>query len=316
MNSKLLFPLPVEHTKRFYQLELDDLGSATKIILASNATETRGQLPIWQEIKKKHPEKLVMISQVDKESIKVQLSDGKFETLSLRSDDAIAELVNSDELLLDVSGLQHNLWAPIIKGAVDNEVKLKVLYAEPDSYKLHPAPASASLFDLSASFEGLSPLPGFAKLSGPEDENKCIFIALLGFEGNRPERLALQLDPAPKVIPIVGVPGFQAEFPTFTIACNRALLHSYHASSDIRYARASCPFEVYQTLKSIREDFPEHYMYLAPVGTKPHSIGAIRYAIENPEHTEIMFDYPVRKTGRTKGVGLIHIYNFENFNVL
>jgi len=137
---------------------------------------------------------------------------------------------------------------------------------------------------------------------------------MLGFEGDRPERLLLQVDPAPKVIPVVGVPGFQIEFPAFTVACNRTFLEEYRAQSEVRYARASCPFEAYEVLTQIKRDNPDYHMYLAPVGTKPHALGTILYAIANPDRTEVMFDHPVRKAGRTKGIGVIHVYDFGTFN--
>ncbi|MNG00824.1 hypothetical protein D3C84_837740 [compost metagenome] len=82
----------------------------------------------------------------------------------------------------------------------------------------------------------------------------------------------------------------------------------------MRYARASCPFEAFESLNKIRQDYPDHYMYLALVGTKPHALGAILFAIKNPETSEIMFDYPVKKSGRTQGIGVVHIYDFENFH--
>jgi hypothetical protein len=202
-----------------------------------------------------------------------------------------------------------------LKCAYSMRLPTRVIYAEPESYREHPSPASATLFDLSVKFEGLAPLPGFARLSGPVDERQCVFVAMLGFEGNRPERLLAQVDPTPKVVPVVGVPGFQVEFPAFTVACNREFLDENRAQTEIRLARASCPFEAFQALAEIRTDNPDHYMYLAPVGTKPHALGTILYAIAHPQSTEIMFDHPVRKPGRTKGVGVIHIYDFGAFDV-
>lgn len=112
----------------------------------------------------------------------------------------------------------------------------------------------------------------------------------------------------------MGVPGFQIEFPAYTISCNRNFLSEFRANTEIRHARASCPFEVIDALGKIRRDFQGHYMYLAPVGTKPHALGAIIFAAANEDDTEIMFDHPIRKVGRTGGVGLIHVYNFHDFS--
>lgn len=111
------------------------------------------------------------------------------------------------------------------------------------------------------------------------------------------------------MIPVIGVPGFRLEYPTFTVACNRAFISEYRAQGDIRYARASCPFEAYEVLAALHRDFPQHYMYIAPVGTKPHAVGAIWYSIKHPNMTEIVYDHPFRKPGRTDGIGLVHIYS-------
>lgn len=309
------FPLPSSRTLRFKELVEGDLDSSEVVISAADATENRGQLPLWTCIDKQDPNRVIWVRQPNRENIVVKHGTQEL-TISLRDESAIDKLLSSPRILMDISGLQHHVWAPLLKSIYSRKIRTRVLYAEPESYKAHPSPASATLFDLSVRFDGLEPLPGFAQLSGPSDDSKCLFIAMLGFEGNRPERLVMQVDPTPRIIPVVGVPGFQMEYPAFTIACNRLFLNEYRAHSEVRYARASCPFEAYNTLCSIQRDYPDHYMYLAPIGTKPHALGTILFAIAHPDNTEVMFDHPVRKAGRTKGVGVIHIYDFENFNAL
>lgn len=302
------FPLPYTHTKRLKAIELSDLLPEETVIAADAATEDRGQLQLWKSLKGSGSDKLISLTHsIDSESIQ---ADGANE-MNLRDEDKLDQLTNKNALLIDISGLPHSVWAPLLKSARKQNIPTRIVYAEPESYKPHPSPASATLFDLSVDFSGLAPLPGFVQLSGPPNENKCIFVALLGFEGNRPERLVFQIDPPPKVIPIIGVPGFQLEYPAFTVACNRVFLDDNNAHAELRYARASCPFEAYTELKKIHEDYPDFYMYIAPVGTKPHSLGSILYALDNQRNTEILFDHPIRKAGRTKGVGIIHIYDLS-----
>ena len=309
-----LFTQPLAHTRRFKTLEQDNIYADELVVTAAAATENRGQLPLWSTFAKSNPERIIAISELDKDHISVTGNIGAVAKISLRDEVAIGQVLNSPRVLIDISGLPQHVWAPLLKSAHLKRQRTRVLYVEPKSYKAHPSPASATLFDLSVTFDGLAPLPGFARLVGPEDENRCLFVALLGFEGNRPERLLLQIDPPPKVIPIVGVPGFQIEYPAFTVACNRGLLHDYGAYSEIVFARASCPFEANEALRRIQKNYPGHYMYLAPVGTKPHALGTILFAIANPDTTEIMFDHPVRKAGRTTGIGTIHIYDFGQFD--
>ena len=309
-----MFKLPFTNTRRFIELTETDIYASELIISAADSSEDRGQLPLWRNITISDPDRVIWIRHIDKENIGVRKGQGNEFKISLRNENEIDLLLSSSHIIIDISCLQLHVWAPLLKSAHKQRLHTRILYIEPKSYKAHPSPASSSLFDLSSTYGGLSPLPGFARLGGAEDENKCLFVAMLGFEGNRPERLALQIEPPPTVIPVVGVPGFQIEYPAFTVASNRGLLKDYFAYSEIRFARASCPFSAFQVLLEIQKCYPNHYLYLAPVGTKPHSLGTILFAIINPETTEIMFDHPVTKAGGTKGLGVMHIYDFENFN--
>lgn len=306
-------PLPSLHTKRYKNITLADIHPNEIIISAADSAENRDRLKLWEDLQASDPKRIISIKVLDKESITVTY-DGVEAIVSLRDEDAIERIFVSKEILIDVTGLAHNIWAPLLKSAYARKIRTRILYAEPESYTPHPSPASSAVFDLSVTLEGLAPLPGFVQLSGPDDEDRCLFIAMLGFEGNRPEHLAAQLDPTPKVIPVVGVPGFQLEYPAFTVGCNRMFLDEYQAHSEMRYARASCPFEAFEALTKIHRDYPDHYIYLALVGTKPHAIGSILFAITHAETTEIMFDYPVKKSGRTSGIGIVHVYDFEDFH--
>ena len=50
-------------------------------------------------------------------------------------------------------------------------------------------------------------------------------------------------------------------------------------------------------------------MIIAPLGTKPHAIGAILYAIKNDERVELLYDNPYRNVHRTNGVGRVLVCN-------
>lgn len=302
---------PPEHTLRFDCFRLTDLLSNESVISIETSSEERGQIEAWGELKRVDADRLVLLRDTGPDTVTV-LNSNKHWTALLTDEIRLASLSKSDRVLIDITSLPHHIWAPLLQAHIKAGKKIRVLYVEPDDYKTHPSPASANLFDLSISFGGLSPLPGFAKLTGPTDDEPALFVAFLGFEGNRAERIINQLDPAPRVIPIIGAPGFQINYPAITIACNRSFLGEFDCNADIRLAKASCPFEAFEVLSNIRRDFPDHYLYIAPVGTRPHALGAIKYAIKNENHCEILFDHPVRKSNRTSGRGLIHVFSFSS----
>lgn len=230
------------------------------------------------------------------------------QTINLRDAGQIQALLpTEDPVLIDISGLIHPVWTALVSAARARCSELWVLYAEPKSYRAHPSPASRSVFDLSTEIRGLSPLPGLATITGDEDYAESLFVPFLGFEGARAWYLAQELDSEPSVLPVVGLPGFQIDYPAMAISCNQDFLGDRRAFSAIRYARASCPFAAYEALAQIRADNPDAFLYVAPVGTKPHALGAVLFA-QDHDGVEIMYDHPVRKAQRTSGVGRVHAY--------
>jgi hypothetical protein len=302
---------PYTHTLRVSDLSITHLYENEVVILADKALESRGELNCWKELKLNHSNKVIIIRPRGFDSVEVSILGGDFKIISLRNNKELYQLFEAERFLFDITSLRHNIWAPILRYVKTNNIQCRLLYAEPGSYKKHPSPSSDTTFDLTTSFEGMLPLPSFSKIDGPDDDEKSIFVPLLGFEGSRPIRLLTEIEPEPRTIAIVGVPGFKIEYPTYTVTCNKRLFTDYNVGNEIRYARASCPFEAYQVLSQIKQDFPEHYMYIAPVGTKPHAVGAVMFAIDHPESTELLYDNPVGKSGRTEGRALIHIYDLN-----
>lgn len=135
---------------------------------------------------------------------------------------------------------------------------------------------------------------------------------MLGFEGARVSYLISQLEPpGGKIIPVVGVPGFRPEYPFATYLGNRTPLMLTQAWKQVRFATANCPFDLYYVLQDIANDFPGHVLKIAPVGTKPHAIGGVLYAIANPSSVELVYDHPIRKAKRTEGTARLLAYHIS-----
>lgn len=296
-----------DKTFRFSDLALSDVGVGETVVYSKGSTEERGCLDVFVQHSRTKPDYSIGITELDEGRIEIETSKGSH-VMFLHDTQGFGELFIGRKVLLDISGMSNTVWPALLRGIHDAGSKIRVVYVEPKNYTRHRSPIDHNTFDLSTSFGGLAPIPGFVKLSRV-DEDQTVFVAFLGFEGNRPESLFASFEVSPKVIPVVGVPGFRIEFPAYTLSCNRRFLEQ-RPSSEIRFARASCPFEVIEILEEVRKDYPEYYMYLAPVGTKPHTLGAIMFALKHPDSTEVLYDHPGRKPGRTEGVGVIHVYEF------
>lgn len=212
---------------------------------------------------------------------------------------------------IDLTSLEHRIWAPLIKALLASATEVVALYAEPDDYQ-RSDDLPGSIYDLSTS-RGIEPLPGFARLTRrPGDAGH--FAPLLGFEGARLGHILDQeeVDVA-QTSPILGSPGFRLEYPTLTYLANRDYLEQGRMDRRVEFARASCPFEAFRAIERIHADAGHCYLRLAPIGTKPHALGAVLYAIRNGSSVEIVYDHPIRSRGRTRGSRGVYLYEVSGF---
>lgn len=216
-------------------------------------------------------------------------------------------------IALDITGIEHKVWAPLIRTALECGRDLAVLYAEPDDYQRATEPLPGAIHDLSERIRGIEPLPGFARVAQRQDD-RGYFAPLLGFEG---ARLAYVFDrqevDVRRTYPVVGLPGFRIEYPTYTYLGNREQLEADQLHTRVEMARANCPFEAFQALRRIHVRAGGSYLRIAPIGTKPHALGAVLYAIANDDAVELVYDHPVRTISRTTGVRLVNVFEVSEF---
>lgn len=232
----------------------------------------------------------------------------------LRSRDRLLQFwrdIPEDTVYLDITGLGHHVWAPLLRFGMSAKKRMIGVYVEPADYRPSLTPTEGEIFDLSERISGISPIPGFASLTEPGDRDFC-FIPLLGFEGTRFAYLLEQVQPpGGKIVPIVGVPGFRAEYPFHTYLGNRNPLLETRAWKNVRYAQANCPFSLFYTLREIASLFPRDTLKIAPIGTKPHAIGAVLFALASSRTVELVYDHPIRKASRTAGTARLLLYELS-----
>lgn len=223
--------------------------------------------------------------------------------------------INNKTILIDITSLKHPfLFYFLLLLKEEFTIKnLFVTYTEPEKYLQEERNEDLTKkFDLTDKFCSINSLPGFARVS---DHNKeRILVALMGFEGNRFSKAFEDVNPSDrKTYAVVGFPSFQPSWQYYVYSQNQYALNQSKAFNSIRRSTANEPFGVYNILTEIRTKNADFEIVVAPIGTKPHSLGACMFAIDNHD-VQIYYDFPSfgSKT-RTVGIGNSFIYNLTNF---
>jgi len=300
----------VEAAARTWIFDLLTAGSLPPDVLCianGDVSDARGDLPVWRDIERCHPERVVRLSGFQRDECVAERAGGRA-ILRLRSEISLNGLLQSNSICIDITSLPLAAWAPLIRAALEANKRLWVVYAEPLQYAAHKSPTPPDLFDLSERVADVEALPGLARLLGPPLGTPLLLTVFLGFEGGRARHVATTLDPEPKVIPVIGVPGMRPEYASQAVECNREFLANSDAYRSIRWADAVCPFGVADLLAEIAAENPDRYMYIAPIGTKPHALGSLLYSLRNADQTQIIYDFPVPKLHGTFGIGPTYLY--------
>ena len=245
--------------------------------------------------------------------------NGEKKKVALRSKKEITEFLESysfECIYLDITGLPHHVWAPILRGIHSRDELAYCIYVEPGDYQFSASPTESTIFDLSERIQGISPLPGFASFVSQGDRD-ALFVPLLGFEGTRLAHTLEAVQPRREdIFPVIGVPGFRPEYPFYTYIGNKLKLVESRSWQNVRFAAANCPFALYNLLCELSESNQARRMIIAPIGTKPHALGAILYYFLNARNTEILYDHPGRRKMRTSGTARVCVYDLSLFPCL
>lgn len=239
-------------------------------------------------------------------------------TVTLRDENKLKSIFTqfyNKKIYIDITGLSHHVWAPLLKTALNLCATVMAVYVEPARYSFSATLKEGEIFDLSEKITGIAPIPGFILLKEPRDESNVCFVPLLGFEGARYAYLTEQVQPLrEKTLPVIGVPGFRPEYPFFAYHGNQLPLKQTQAWKNVRYVTANCPFSLFYTLEDIVSDYPGSFLKIAPIGTKPHALGAVLFKIINKDFVELVYDHPIRKPNRTTGLARLLVYHLSAFS--
>lgn len=239
--------------------------------------------------------------------------DGRsFSSRRSREVSAFLSSLDSQPIYIDITGMSHEIWAPLTRSALEAGIDVRAVYVEPRSYARSAAPRRGDIFDLSERIQGVSPLPTFANIA--ELDGEGCFVAFLGFEGARFSFMVNEMEPtSERVYPVIGVPGFRPEYPFHSVLGNAIPLTQTRSFHRLRFARSNCPFSAYFTLEEISSRHTSGTMQVALVGTKPHALGAVIFAVRHPLRVELLYDYVIRKPARSEGTEQCFVYDLSAF---
>ena len=227
--------------------------------------------------------------------------------------------IKNKKMLVDITGISQPAIFFLLKLLYEDEdlrpSNLFVAYTEPLRYKAKVFPSSEDVFELTERFIGLKALPGFIRK--PEREKNQLLVLLIGFEGKRAKYVCETLEiPARDMRIVLGFPGFRPGWQYLAYGSNQSMLEYFQAYNFLSLAAANNPFDAYNSLLELHTEQVksgiETRITVAPVGTKPHALGAAMFALHYSSITRLVYDFPVKSRRlRSEGYGTTWIYNFS-----
>ena len=218
-----------------------------------------------------------------------------------------------DSLLLDSTTLGFAEIALCCKVAtVLQFAPLSLLYVEPMEYFTPRGDSTVHRrdFDLSDEIPGYSAIPGSALLLDETLQQEVVFF--LGYEGHRLDRAFEELSLAPRYCSaVLGVPAFQPGWEMDTFANNVRVIGERRMQGGIAFCGADNPAAALELLLDRRRaKGSDEDMFVAPIGTKPHGIGAALFAAMF-DNVGVLYDHPQRRAGRTAEISHWHLFDVD-----
>jgi hypothetical protein len=218
--------------------------------------------------------------------------------------DDFAEIIaarSASELILEATTLSFaELFVAAHAGWIAGITRFVFLYVEPKEYTkpLNSSGADSRDFDLSAEIIGFKAIPGRAPFLDGVQKQRGVFLA--GFEGGRLERAFEALNIIASTSEVVfGVPAYTPGWEMNSFSNIVPVIEDRHIDGGVFFCPADNPVAMIEFLRKEHESKPKDAVFfIAPLGTKPHGIGALLFALEQDD-VGVIYDHPKPKAGRT-----------------
>lgn len=191
-----------------------------------------------------------------------------------------------------------------------NDKQITVYYTEPLHYTLN------NLFDYSA-YSGeidIKVIPGFEGEMSQVDKVERVVFYLMGFEMTYLAKLIPQDVNPNKIAPINGFPSYFPKYKDISMINNNT--NFYEKDVNINYSEANNPFETYNTIVMLKNEYKSFKIDIVIAGSKPMALGACLFALTSDNfNCRIMFPFPTEyKLDLSSGCGKLWEYKIKNQN--
>lgn len=222
------------------------------------------------------------------------------------------QLRGCKNLLIEATTLNCPELLYLLRAAKKEGIQtVSFLYIEPEEYRrtLKGRLSNHRDFDLSGN-RRFRAVKGFGSNLTEIGPGHAVFF--LGYEKARLGQALEQEDTLREWTKhaVFGIPAFEPSWEIDSIVNNIQYFSS--SSFEPRYAAASSVEAAYGLLNQLISDNKTGLpIVVAPLGTKPHTIGASLFLVEHPEYDDsvLLYDHPQRNHDRSYNVKRWHLYD-------
>lgn len=232
--------------------------------------------------------------------------------LKMATFDELARVIRSfsnielKNILIDITSLPHVVIACVLRTVLLELRPAKVFlsYVKPEKYLKE----NSEMYQFSAEFSAPAAIPGFASCSRSNE----ILVPFLGFEGVRLKNI-IGDEHYSEINPIIGFPSDDPMWQFETLKHCKDAIVEQDAQLKIRKCSADSVYSAYFMLETIASDYRDKHMVLAPLGTRPHFVAAVIYALRHNRGSRLLYDNAKEKDSYTSGIRSIKIFHISRF---
>lgn len=241
----------------------------------------------------------------------------EYETNFKKIKTTIGDELQDKKIGIDISCIPTPQFFLLLKWFVRGKSKIVIYYTEPQKYIMDDG-----IFKSYFSMKGpvsVQEIRGFSGVSVKENEVERVLLCMLGFDNDLLPTVIQEAGPR-KIVAINGFPSFYPKFKDISLANNEKILSGSAFAGKLEksksltnfvYVEADNPFDAYNALQELKNQYNKNCIDIVPLGTKPMALGVCLFAIENKD-IRVIFPFPeeyAEATGEKSKKTLEYIMN-------